>query len=100
MERPIAGEASTSQTISANVRRLRLAHGWTQEEAARRLGEITGTTWSNASWSAAEKQTRAYSWSAEQVAALARLFRVGFEELLNLPGEPSVCPTCGQEMPK
>lgn len=86
------------QTVSQNVRRLRMARGWTQEEAGRRLGEITGVQWSKAVWSMAEKQTRPREWTATELVALTRLFGVSLDDLFT-PAEPTpTCPTCGQEV--
>lgn len=87
-----------STMISRNVRRLRVLHGWTQAEAGKRFGDITGTPWSKAVWSAAEAQTRPRSWTANELAALTELFSVTFDELFAPPGE-SNCPTCGQQLP-
>jgi hypothetical protein len=55
---------------------------------------------SNAVWSTAEKQTRDRLWVAEEVAALARMFHVSFEELLTPSESATTCPTCGQEVPR
>lgn len=96
----VGNQLNTSAVISQNVKRLRLARGWTQEEAGRRLGELTGSPWSGAVWSTAEKQTRHRVWTAEEVAALARMFHVTFEELLTPAEETTSCPTCGQEVPR
>lgn len=88
------------QTISQNVRRLRTARGWTQEEAGRRLGDITGAPWSKAVWSMAETQTRPREWTATELAALTWLFSVTLDDLF-APEQPvPTCPTCGQEVPR
>jgi transcriptional regulator with XRE-family HTH domain len=77
-----------SQTISRNVRCLRLARGWTQEQAGQYLGRITGITWSNAVWSLAEAQTRPRDWTASEIVALARLFDVTVEHLFQVEAPP------------
>ncbi|MFE9855515.1 helix-turn-helix transcriptional regulator [Streptomyces sp. NPDC005780] len=87
-----------SAVVSWNVRRLRLAHGWTQEEAGRRLEKLTGTPWSKASWSAAETHSRGRSWTANEVAALSRMFTVTFDDLFAAEHPTPTCPTCGQEV--
>lgn len=87
-----------NETVSRNVRALRIARAWTQEEAGRRLGKITGTPLSNAVWSLAESQTRSREWTATEVAALSTLFGVPLGDLFQ-PEQPTpTCPTCGQEV--
>lgn len=87
-----------NEAVSRNVRALRVARGWTQEEAGQRFGEISGTPWSRAVWSAAEKQTRPREWTAAEVAHLSRLFAVPLGDLFQ-PKQPTpTCPTCGQEV--
>jgi hypothetical protein len=78
---------------------LRITRGWTQAEAGQRLGEITGTPWSNAVWSNAEKQTRPREWTASEIVALSLLFGVTLDELFAAPDKPTpTCLTCGQEV--
>jgi transcriptional regulator with XRE-family HTH domain len=89
-----------SQTVSRNVRRLRLARGWTQAEAGQRFGQITGVALSNAAWSMAEKQTRPREWTAGELIALTRLFGVTFDELFAPEESTPTCPMCGQEVKK
>lgn len=89
-----------NETVSRNVRALRIARGWTQEEAGLRFGDLSGSPWSNAVWSAAERQTRPREWTAAEIAHLSRLFAVTLDELLT-PEQPTpTCPTCGQEVPR
>ena len=99
---------TAAENISRNVRRLRRARGWTQEEAGQRLAEITGKPQSKASWSAGERHPetgRTKSWTANEVAALAVLFDVPVGDLFEpqppcraCDGEPPAgftCNTCG-----
>ncbi|GAA2218881.1 hypothetical protein GCM10010400_76080 [Streptomyces aculeolatus] len=87
-----------SATVSRNVRRLRILRGWTQDEAGKRFGDITGAPWSKAVWSSAEARTRPRNWTANELAGLTELFGVTFDELFAPPGE-ATCPTCGQQLP-
>jgi transcriptional regulator with XRE-family HTH domain len=89
-----------TETVSRNVRVLRIARGWTQEEAGRRLGELTGTDWSKAVWSAAERQTRPREWTATEIVHLSRLFAVPLGDLFQPEHPTPTCPTCGQEVPR
>ncbi|MBT2429399.1 helix-turn-helix transcriptional regulator [Streptomyces sp. ISL-112] len=87
-------------TISRNVRARRIARGWTQEEAGRYFGELTGAPWSNAVWSAAERQTRPRDWTATEIALLSRLFACQIGDLFQPETPIPTCPTCGQEVPR
>jgi hypothetical protein len=78
---PLVRAGLASETVSRNVRRLRTAHGWTQEEAGQYLGQITGSTWSKAVWSMAETQTRPREWTATELVALTYLFDVTLADL-------------------
>lgn len=89
-----------NETVSRNVRLLRIARGWTQEEAGRRFGELAGAPWSNAVWSAAERQTRPRDWTATEIALLSRLFAVPLGDLFKPENPIPTCPTCGQEVPR
>ncbi|MFE9127005.1 helix-turn-helix transcriptional regulator [Streptomyces sp. NPDC007148] len=97
---------SAAENISRNVRRLRRAKGWTQEDAARRMSAVSGKRVSLASWSAAERSPetgRPKAWTANEIAALAELFGVAAGDLFGdhcskCGGEPPVgftCNTCG-----
>lgn len=68
-----------NQLVALNVARARTMRGWTQEEAAAELAPYLGKKWSNASYSAVErsiKGTRVKQFSADDLIALARGFRV------------------------
>lgn len=68
-----------NQLVALNVARARTMRGWTQEEAASELAPYLGKKWSNASYSAVErsiKGTRVKQFSADDLIALARGFRV------------------------
>lgn len=88
-ERP----TDAARVMSANVRRLRQARGWTQVEAAQRFAEIHGEHWSNASWSQAEQSggSRQRAWSVDELVSMARLFGVPVAALLP---DPPACPQC------
>lgn len=100
---------SASENISRNVRRLRNARRWTQEEAAQRFIRITGApSMSKASWSAGERAAetrRSKSWTANEIAALAELFDVPVGDLFQAqppcracednPPAGFTCNTCG-----
>ncbi|MFD9248446.1 helix-turn-helix transcriptional regulator [Streptomyces bottropensis] len=88
-ERP----TDAARVMSANVRRLRQARGWTQVEAAQRFAEIHGEHWSNASWSQAEQSggSRQRAWSVDELVSMARLFGVPAAALLP---DPPACPQC------
>lgn len=93
-ERAEAGRPTdAARVMSANVRRLRRARGWTQVEAAQRFAEIHGEHWSNASWSQAEQSggSRQRAWSVDELVSMARLFRVPVADLL--PEAPA-CAQC------
>jgi transcriptional regulator with XRE-family HTH domain len=90
---------SAAETVSRNVRRLRRARGWTQTEAGQRFAAIAGCVpWSVAVWSAAEAsgRVRQRSWTADELAVLAELFRVPVGDLFD-PQPP--CPVCGDRPP-
>jgi hypothetical protein len=83
---------TAAETVSRNVRRLRWARGWTQEEAGQKFGAIYGEVWSNAMWSIGEQTggQRQRAWTANQLVALAELFGVAVGDLLG--DEPRVAP--------
>jgi hypothetical protein len=78
---PLVDVDRVSEAVSWNVRRLRIARGWTQAEAGQRLGQITGNTWSYSVWSMAEAQTRPREWTATELIALTHIFGVTLSEL-------------------
>ncbi|GAA2686164.1 hypothetical protein GCM10010400_58020 [Streptomyces aculeolatus] len=95
-----------AETVSRNVRRLRHARGWRQEDAGQRLGSFLGEPWSKANWSAAEQvgKPRQKPWTAVELVAMAALFGVPVGELLTAPscracsGAPPLgftCNVCG-----
>jgi hypothetical protein len=92
----VSGAADVRRTIASNIRRLRKARGWSQEEAERRLA-AHGLAWSNVVWCAAEKSAdrddRIRSFTAEEIVALASLFEVTPNELFGTP-EIVTCPRC------
>lgn len=92
--------STINEIVSRNVRALRIARGWTQEEAGRRFGNLTGTPWSNAVWSAAERQSRPRDWTAFEIAHLSLLFAVPLGDLFKPENPIPTCPTCGQEVPR
>ncbi|WP_181785386.1 helix-turn-helix domain-containing protein [Streptomyces phytophilus] len=95
-----------AENVSRNIRRLRLARGWRQEDAGQRLGAVLGETWSAAVWSAAEQvgKPRQKPWTAVELVAMAALFGVTVGDLLTAPacrmcsGAPPAgftCNACG-----
>jgi transcriptional regulator with XRE-family HTH domain len=93
-----ARPAAVARCMSANVRRLRRARGWTQVEAAQRFAQIHGEHWSNASWSQAEQSdgSRQRAWTVDELVSMARLFGVPVSQFL--PEMPA-CPRCKGEPP-
>lgn len=86
---------SAAHNVSRNVRRLRRAKGWQQDEAASRMTALTGVKWTNGTWGSAERAPetgRTKSWTANEIAALAELFGVAIGELF-IPTE-EVCRAC------
>jgi hypothetical protein len=72
-----------NQIVAYNLAQARLWKNWTQEEAAEHLAPYLGTTWSKASFSAAERSVdgqRIRQFSADEIVAFARGFGlpVGF----------------------
>lgn len=96
---------STAQNVSASVRRLRKARGWTQTEAGERFGAIYGEVWSATTWMFAEKVggRRQRSWTANELAAVAELFGVTVDDLMSndctqcegAPPQGFTCNLCG-----
>lgn len=91
---------SAAHNISRNVRRLRRARGWTQEEATQRFAQIAGIpAMTKAWWSAGERAPetgRPKSWTANEVATLAELFEVPVGDLFE--AQPP-CRACGDKPP-
>jgi len=75
-------------TVARNIRRLRQAAGWTQDEACERLAKH-GHTWTRKAWSLAERSAddahRARAFTADEVAALAAVFEVSPGDLFDAP---------------
>jgi hypothetical protein len=72
-----------NQIVAYNLAQARAWRDWTQEEAAEHLAPYLGTTWSKASFSAAERSVdgeRVRNFSADEIVAFARGFGlpVGF----------------------
>jgi transcriptional regulator with XRE-family HTH domain len=68
-----------NQVVAHNVTRARLLRGWTQEQAADELAPYLGARLSHASFSAIERSiasTRVKQFSADDLVALSRAFRV------------------------
>lgn len=87
---------NAARRIAANVRSLRRAAGWQQQEAAARLAQAGGPTWTVAAWSAMERSAvtdRVRAFTADEIEALADLFGVAVGDLF---GDPSMvkCPHC------
>lgn len=89
---------TAAETVSRNVRRLRLARGWTQEETAQRYSAVTGQPQSKASWSAKEQtgKARQAAWAANEVAAVSTVFGVPVGDLFD-PQPP--CRVCNDDPP-
>lgn len=88
-----------SSTVSANVRSLRRARGWTQVEAAQRFAKVHGEHWSNAVWSQAEQSdgSRQRAWSVDELVSVAQLFGASPADLLS--GPQPICPACQGKPP-
>lgn len=68
-----------NQVVAHNITRARLLRGWTQEQAADELAPYLGARLSPASFSAIERSiagTRVKQFSADDLVALSRAFRV------------------------
>lgn len=87
-----------ARTIARNVRALREAAGLSQAEACRALA-FEGVEWSPAVWSSAERSAeteRVRAFVADEVAALARMFRVSVAALF---GDNEACSVCRDRPP-
>lgn len=101
LERAAAGPTTRlgSQVVAANVRRLRRAASWSQDDARARLTEVTDgrLDWSRATWSAAERSVdgiRQRAFTADEIVALAEVFGVEVGELFRGHTGTRPCPTC------
>lgn len=69
-----------NQVVAYNLRRARELRGWSQKEAAERLGPHLGTLWSSASYSLAERSTdrpdRIRNFTADEIVAFCLAFRL------------------------
>lgn len=84
---------NAARTIARNIRALREAGGLTQAEACRALA-FEGVQWSPAVWSSAERSVsteRVRAFTADEVAALARVFRVSVGVLFDDSESCSIC---------
>jgi transcriptional regulator with XRE-family HTH domain len=66
-----------NQIVAANMRRARLEHGWTQDQATERLEPHLGTRWSRATYSAVEHSVdsdRIRRFDADDLVALSKAF--------------------------
>lgn len=67
-----------NQLVAYNLRRARLAQGWTLEEAARQVEPYLGVTWKNpkASWASLERSAEGAprKFSADELVAFAQAF--------------------------
>lgn len=83
------------RNIAYNVRRLRRARGWTQEQAAEAVHSLGGPLWSKAAWSSIERSAetdRVRAFTAEEIVYFAETFEVPIAELFAPPPVP--CPHC------
>ena len=89
---------TAAENVSRNVRRLRLAHGWTQAEASDRFEQLTQIPMTHTSWSYGEQvgTRRQRAWTANDVAGLALLFGVPVGDLF---ADELPCPTCDGRPP-
>lgn len=72
-------DISAGALVASNLRAIRALHGWTQVEVARRLGQVTGRNFTQASISAMEtggSNGRQRRFSADQLYLLAEVFDV------------------------
>jgi transcriptional regulator with XRE-family HTH domain len=84
---------SVNQVVAWNMKRLRELRSWSQQDLAEKLAEIKTEKWTSATVGAAER-----SWSTERVrrfdandlAALAHVFKVTLVELLTPPDESEI----------
>jgi transcriptional regulator with XRE-family HTH domain len=79
-----------NQVVAHNLYLARTLHGWTQEEAAKRLEPHLGQRWSKASWSAAERsvagERRSREFTADQIYAFAKGFDLPLTFFFMPPG--------------
>lgn len=89
------GALTPAEVVGANVRRGRLAMGWTQEELGALISEKCGAeqTWTRQTMSVAEKGARA--WTAAEVAAAAEVLGVNAGALFGRT-TAGLCHACGQ----
>jgi hypothetical protein len=85
-----------NQVVANNLRLARELRGMTQEEAARTLEPHLGIRWSRAVFSAAERSVagkRVRQFTADEIVAFARAFRLPVAWFLLPPADWSVRPT-------
>jgi transcriptional regulator with XRE-family HTH domain len=81
------------QIVAFNLRRARLLHDWTQEQAAEALEPFLGVRWSKANYSAAERGVagaRVRGFTADELFAFARGFSLPISFFLITPPRPDV----------
>lgn len=89
-----ARDRSAAVAVSANMRRLRREHGWTQEQLGEKLGDWTKVAVSAAERSVDGKRVRAFT--IDEVVQIAGVFGVSLDEMVT-PIPP--CATCGDNPP-
>jgi transcriptional regulator with XRE-family HTH domain len=79
---------TASQLVAYNLRRARELRGWTQTEAAERLGPLLGRKWSKALFSISERSfqgRRIRKFSVEELIAFSKVFGYPVSYFLRVP---------------
>jgi transcriptional regulator with XRE-family HTH domain len=77
MTKPNPRPITANMVVAMNLARARKMRGMTQEHAADYASVLTGTAWSKATWSAAERSAsgeRVKHFNAHEIACFARMF--------------------------